>query len=269
MTTAPSNARPSGPTVFSQLPRPPLDDRPVQKRIGVVLLATDHTTERDIARICSGLPIGVYANRIDYANPTTPENLARMQPRLRDGVAGILPDETLDAVYYSCTSASVTIGDDTVAAAIQEAKPGVPVVTPPLAARAAFDALHARRISILTPYLRETSEPMAAYFSGHGFEVLNLDYFGLADDREMARITLDAVIEAACASLHPEAEALFVSCTALRAAEVVERIEARTGRPVITSNQAGIWMTLRLAGIADRLRGHGRVFDCDPAPGTA
>ena len=58
------------------------DDRPVPRRIGLVLLATDHTTERDFARICRPDEAGVYANRIAYENPTTPENLHRMQPRL-------------------------------------------------------------------------------------------------------------------------------------------------------------------------------------------
>ncbi|MFD2815894.1 hypothetical protein ACFSYD_18385 [Paracoccus aerius] len=36
----------------------------------------------------------------------------------------ILPDEPLDAVVYSCTSASVVIGDDRVRAAVRAGKPG-------------------------------------------------------------------------------------------------------------------------------------------------
>ncbi|MFQ6024223.1 MAG: hypothetical protein ACE5NW_16015 [Acidiferrobacterales bacterium] len=56
-----------------------LDARPVRRRIGFVLLATDHTTARDFARICPREEVGVYAARIAYENPTTPENLVRMQ----------------------------------------------------------------------------------------------------------------------------------------------------------------------------------------------
>ena len=37
--------------------------------------------------------IGVYVARIPYANPTTPDNLRKMQPSLTAGAALILPDE--------------------------------------------------------------------------------------------------------------------------------------------------------------------------------
>ncbi len=48
----------------------------------------------------------------------------------------------------------------------------------------------------------------------------------------------------------PSAEALFVSCTALRAAAAVPAMEAALGRPVVTSNQATAWQCLRLCGDA-------------------
>ena len=88
------------------------DADPVARRIGLVVLATDHTTEPDFARMVAGPRLGVYVARIAYANPTTPENLAAMQPDLARGAALLLPDERLDAICYSCTSASVVIGDD-------------------------------------------------------------------------------------------------------------------------------------------------------------
>lgn len=77
------------------------DDRPIAKRIGLVILATDHTTEPDFQRLVASPKIGLYTARIPYANPTTPENLRRMQPGLTVGAGLILPDEDLDAICYS------------------------------------------------------------------------------------------------------------------------------------------------------------------------
>ena len=57
--------------------RPALDARPLEKRIGLIILATDHTTEPDFRRMVASDRIGVYVARIPYANPTTPENLAQ------------------------------------------------------------------------------------------------------------------------------------------------------------------------------------------------
>jgi maleate isomerase len=247
---------------------PTLDARPVPRRIGLVVLATDHTSERDFARMIPYEAAGVYVARVAYANPTTPENLRAMQPLLTAAAALILPDEPLDALCFSCTSASVVIGDDAVAAALQAAKPKVPVVTPPAAARAGLEALGARRISLLTPYTRETTAPMAEYFAGHGLELASVTCLGFDDDRRMARIRPDALVAAAVAATAPDAEALFVSCTALRAAEVAADIEAAIGRPVVTSNQASVWRCLRHCGIDRPREGHGRLLHL-PAEGGA
>lgn len=224
------------------------DDRPIAKRVGLVILATDHTTEPDFQRMVASDNIGLYTARIPYANPTTPENLRLMQPELISGAGLILPDEDLDAICYSCTSASVVIGDDEIEAAIKTAKPGVPVITPPLAAVRGLHAFGARRISILTPYTVETSTPMLAYFTAKGFDIVRFTCFGLEDDREMARVTPASLVAAASEAMAPDCDALFISCTALRAAIAAPQIEAAIGKPVITSNLATAWATLRLCG---------------------
>lgn len=225
-----------------------LDGRAVAKRVGLVVLATDHTSERDFRRMVEGDGIGVYVARVAYANPTTPENLRRMQPRLAEAAGLILPGEDLDAICYSCTSASVVMGDEEVERAISAGKPGVPVITPPVAVRRALGVLDARRISVLTPYTEETGRPMATYFRRHGFDVAGFTCLGLDDDREMARISPASLVDAAREATQDDAEALFISCTALRSAEAVPEIERAIGRPVVTSNLATAWLALGLCG---------------------
>ncbi|TIL78551.1 MAG: ectoine utilization protein EutA [Mesorhizobium sp.] len=240
--------------------RPALDARPLAKRVGLIILATDHTSEPDFHRMVASEWIGVYVARIPYKNPTTPENLRRMQPELEAAAALILPDEPLDAVCYSCTSASVVIGDAEIEAAIRAARPGVAVVTPPMASVRGLKALGAKRISILTPYTVETSRPMAAYFAGRGFEIVSFTCLGFEDDREMARIPPAALVELAVKATDAEADALFVSCTALRSALAVAGMERAIGRPVVTSNQATAWTCLRLCGDAAPRPEFGRLM---------
>lgn len=227
---------------------PRLDDRPLAKRIGLIILATDHTTEVDFQRMVASERIGVYATRIPYVNPVTPENLRAMQPSLTSGAALILPDEPLDVVMYSCTSASVVIGDAEVKAAVKAAKPTAAVVTPTAAAVAGLKAFGAKRISVLTPYTLETSRPMADYFQALGFAIARFTCLGLTDDREMARISPAEIVAFAKEATAPDSEALFISCTAVRAAGVAAEIEAAIGKPVVTSNLATAWACLRLCG---------------------
>lgn len=235
--------------IASRAPR--LDPRPVPLRIGLVALATDHTTEVDFARILSPYGVGVYVNRVEYANPVTPERLRAMEPGLAEAAALILPGEELDAVVYGCTSASVVIGEDAVQAAIQRGKPGVPVVTPVAATLEGLRAMGARRISVLTPYTVETSVPMAALFEAEGFEIDRFTCLNLSDDREMARIATDELVSLGAEACAPGSDALFISCTAVRAAGVIGQIEAAAGCPVLSSNYAAAWRVLRLLGVND------------------
>ncbi|HEV7250260.1 MAG TPA: ectoine utilization protein EutA [Shinella sp.] len=227
-----------------------LDDRPAGKRIGLIALATDHTVEADFRRLVARDDIAVHVTRVSYANPTTPENLRAMQPHLTAAASLILPDETLDAIVYGCTSASVIIGEPEIATAIGAGKPGVPVITPAGAAVAALRALQADRIAILTPYVRRTAEPMHAFFTAQGFQVDRLACLGMEDDRDMARLPHAEIVRLAIETVQPETQALFIACTALRAAECVPEIEKQTGLPVVTSNLAAAWASLRLCGVA-------------------
>lgn len=236
------------------------DASPVPTRIGLIALATDHTSELDFARICDPEEVGVYVARINYENPTTPENLKLTGPKLTEAAGLILPDEHLDVVAYGCTAASVVLGDETVANYIQQAKPGSKCVTPTSAAFAAFEALGVNKVSVLTPYSPLVTEELTTYFSRNGLDVVNWNCFGLDDDRKMARVSRSSIIASAVETINDTAEALFISCTALRAAVCVDEIERITGKPVVTSNQAVVWRSLRLAGIDRKIPGYGRLF---------
>ena len=87
--------------------------------------------------------------------------------------------------------------------------------------------------------------------------------FDKRDDREAARITVDSIAEGiATLARGARLDAVFVSCTSLRLAENVAAIEAEVGIPVTSSDHALAWHSLRLAGVADAVRGAGRLFEC-------
>src|SRR5258708_35456725 len=82
-----------------------------------------------------------------------------------------------------------------------------------------------------------------------------------ANDHEVARIdrpSLRAAVERL--AQNPDVDAVFVSCTSLRIAELIPELEGRIGKPVISSNFAMAWHALRLAGVEDREPHLGRLF---------
>ncbi|WP_306120107.1 MULTISPECIES: aspartate/glutamate racemase family protein [unclassified Roseitalea] len=237
-------------------------DRDATPRLGLIVLASDLTTEPDFATMLAPSGAVIHVTRVRNANPVTPANLRAMAGRLTEAAALLIEGVPLRAIYYSCTSASVLIGEAEVVANIQAARPGTPVVTPSGAARHALAALGAGRVAILTPYTVETTEPMAHHFAANGFEVTACQCLGIEDDRDMAHVTGETIVDAARAVDTPETEAIFISCTALPAVGVIAAIEEATGKPVVTSNQAGAWAMTRLGGLSGfRPAGFGRLFD--------
>lgn len=252
------------PLAVEAVPAPPLAAAE-PPRLGLIALATDLTFERDAARLLPPDEAALHATRIAFENPTTPERLRATAPRLGEAAALLAPGARLRAIAYACTSASVAIGVAEVAAAIGRGRPGVPVVTPVSAALQAFAALGVGRIALLTPYLARTAEPMAAFFEDAGVSVARAVCFGMEDDRAMARLDPDGLARAVAALDARGAEAVFVACTALPALGVAARVEAETGRPVVTANGATLWAMRRLAGLDGAPRGFGRL-QAEPLP---
>ena len=228
-------------------------------RIGLIALATDYNSETDLRRM---LPAGVelFTNRALNANPVTVENLRAMSGDITRAAAGILPGQGVDVMIYGCTSGAVAIGEDRLEALIHEAQPGIPCTNPVAAVEAALRASGTQRISILTPYTRSVNDLLAAEFRERGFEILNIDGFGLDRDIDMTGLPVAVIEEAARQIRHPDAEALFISCTAIRAAQAVEALERDLDIPVVTSNQALVWHSLRLMENGSPVTGFGRLF---------
>ena len=241
-----------------------LDAGPGVHRIGLVVLATDHATERDFMNMRPGDDVAVYTSRVRNLNPCTVENLQTMAPLLTEAASLVLPGSRLDVMAYSCTSASVVIGHDAVAERIHAARPGIPCVTPLSAAYAGFERMGVTRIAVLTPYIDEVNAMIARHIEGHGMEIAGFTSFQIADDVQMAGLPPEAIYQAALEADRSDAQAMFISCTAIRACDVVERLERTLGKPVVTSIQAMFWQSLRHAGYSRPIEGYGRLLRLSP-----
>lgn len=225
------------------------------RRFGLVALATDLTIEGDAATL---MPPGtrLHVTRIAFDNPTTEANLRRLGPRLREAVDLLVPEVALEGLAFGCTSASAILGAEIEALAQARA----PLTTPAGAALRGLRAMGIGKVALMTPYLAATTDLVGDYFAAGGIEVLRRSSMGHADDRDMAMLGAAEITEMALASNHPEAEALFLSCTALPALPLIETLEAALGKPVISANQALFWAMLDAAQLP--VSGPGRLFRC-------
>lgn len=231
--------------------------------LGLIVLASDFTIEHEWRAIMGGLPgVALYQSRIPNDPQITPETLRAMEPRIAAATDVLLPGATLDVVAYGCTSASMAIGEERVFERIREARPGVKCTTPITAAFAAFRALGAKRIGVLTPYRADVNRIVADYIRARGFDVPVFGSFSEQNDGVVSRITPASVRRGVDTILtHAQVDAVFVSCTSVRLVEAARAIEAEIGIPITSSNHAMAWHTLRLAGITDAMPQWGKLFE--------
>jgi len=229
-------------------------------RIGLLALSTDLTIERDFQSICHSLPINLFVNRIHNENPLTKENLLKMYDQLESITEKILPGEKINTVAYGCTSGTIAIGEDKVKEKIQLAKPGCHVTTPITSAIKAFNKMNVKKIAVFTPYPESVNKTISEYLIKKNINVTSFSTFNLDLDVDFARVDPKYLSEILTKLNINDADALFVSCTALPALEILDEVEKKINKPVFSSNQTLIWDTIRSAGYKSSVEGYGKLL---------
>lgn len=228
-------------------------------KIGYILLATEQTVEDDVYQL-KPPGVGVHFTRVPIPDDITVETLSEMTESLAQAARLLLPDGSLDVVCYACTSGSVVIGEEKVLAELSRGAPTAKTTCLITSVIRALNALSAKRIVIATPYIKEINDIEADYLREQGFDVVSIHGLNLRPDSDMIRVTPAYWLEFAAGIDQTDADVIFISCSAVRSIDIIDELEQRLGKPVITSNQAMIWDTLRLAGINDHIQGYGQLL---------
>jgi len=240
---------------------PRFDDGPAKARIGLLTFETDIVLERDFEMMLPpGGEIAFYTARLANADEVTADNLVALTAGLGDAARRVGRGSRLDVVAFGCTSATILVGIDEITRRVQAGRPGVTVVTPISAVLKAMRRLGMARTALLTPYGHELHNTLVQYLREQGVIVSASATYDLLTDEAMGRVSPAALLEDAARLDLREADGIFISCTSLRAAEIAEALEARVGRPVVTSTQAFVWDAFRSAGYAKPISGFGRLL---------
>ena len=229
-------------------------------RVGLIALATDFRIEKDFMSIIKDQSIDFFVNRIHCYFPLTSENLKKMSNSITEISDDILPNEKLDCVVYGCTSGTIASGYSSIKKKINLAKPEAKVTTPSTAAINALKKLGLKKISIFTPYLKALNDEVVDYFKKENFEITTNSYFDISNDLDIGKVDENYLYETLSEMDLGEAEALFISCTALPALSIIDKLEKKLNKIVLSSNQVLIWDTLQSIGKRDRIEGFGRLF---------
>ena len=227
-------------------------------RIGILVPSSNTITEAEFNALKPD-GISVHAARMFITHPTV-ENLAKMNEDT-EREAKLIATAKPSVVAFACTTGSLLEGTGWDARLIEriEKITGVPTTTTSTSVIRAFKELGIQKVSVATPYNEELNRREADFFEKSGVKVLKIqgrDLGGL-----MAEISLDEVKDLARAVNRPDADAVFLSCTNLKALPVLDSLEKEFGKYVFSSNIATFWDVMRMLKIKEPVQGRGKLLE--------
>lgn len=230
-------------------------------RIGLVTLASDFMIEKDFINVINGKKIDFFVNRIKCYNPLTSKNLIKMSKEVTNVTKDILPNQKIDCVAYGCTSGTIAAGFKSIEKKIKKAKPSTKVVTPSTAAIKALKKMKIKKISLFTPYPKKLNDEVRDFFKRKNFTITSNSYFNIKSDIDIGKVDPDYLFKVLTKMDHKNADALFVSCTALPILSILDKLEKKIKKIVLSSNQTLIWDALEKIGKNNSIKGFGKLFN--------
>ena len=230
-------------------------------RIGLITLGSDFRIEKDFNNVIYEKNIDLFVNRIHCHNPLSNKTLVKMAEDITNVTKEILPGQKLDCVAYGCTSGTVAAGYETIKSKVNLAKPDAKVTTPITSAIKAIRTLDIKKISIFTPYTKIINNSVVDYFKKKKIIINSLTYLDLASDLDIGKVDQHYLFEVLSKINLEDSDALFVSCTALPVLSIIDKLEKKLNKIVLSSNQTLIWEALNLIGNKEPVRGYGKIFE--------
>lgn len=234
-------------------------------RIGIIIPSSNTTCEPELQKIA---PEGVSVHAARVFNPEVKNEaekeaaileMNREIERAAREVASVEPS----VIVYGCTTGSFLKGPgyDQEVEHMITSRTGIPALTTTTAVVEAIKALGLKKIAMATPYTSGTAAKERDFFEKGipGLNVVKEKNLELISNLARGRLLPFTAYQAAREVVTPEVDGVFISCTNWRTIEIIDMLEKDLGKPVVTSNQASLWLALKKMGMTG-IPGYGRLF---------
>lgn len=231
-------------------------------RLGLIYIASSIVMDAEWAAMAAP-GLSIHTTRVRLPKVTL-EGIDQMMnaPELEQS-ARLVGSAPIDVLCFGGTSASFVYGtayDKALIGRMEGWAPGVKATTASTASLAALKEVKAGPVALATPYVEAIHQRAINFLESNGHQVLNSGHLGIDEDWALAEVPLEKVFDHVVACDHPDATAIFISCTNFRSAGVIEALETALGKPVISAVQASFWHCLEVAGIDGARPGYGQLF---------
>ena len=224
-------------------------------RIGILVPFTNTNLEADMAMLC---PEGVsmhYARMGGYDLDEIPDEnqMASMGSSDLSEPLRLLAGVKPEVILYGCTSATLTHGpefDSQLSRNILN-NWNIPTVTAAGSLVYALNFLNITKVGFSSPYVETINMQAIEFLQKSGIQTVSSAHVDEAlDNYGQGNLTPQQVCDLAARANSDQAQAIVLSCTDMRAVEVISQLEAELHKPVITSNQALLFNALKHLDIA-------------------
>ncbi len=227
-------------------------------RIGVIVPSSNTTTEAEFNAL-KPEGVSVHAARMLLTHGTI-DQLARMAEDT-ERAAELVATTRPSIIAFACTTGSLFGGpgwDEQLIRRIEKIAK-VQATTTATAVLRAFKELGITKVAVGTPYNDELNQVEVDFFEASGIKVVDIKGLDLTVE-EMHQIPLEKYVALAHDVDKPDADAVFLSCTNLKAVPIIDQLETELGKYVFSSNVATFWDIMRRLGIKGSIPGRGKLL---------
>jgi maleate isomerase len=241
--------------------------------IGMIVPSSNLTMETELPRMLAARERDYPDDRFVFHSArarmqhVTPEQLRAMNAQA-ERAASELADARPDLVATACLVAIMAQGpgyhctaEATISAALRAEGSDAPVVSSAGALLSGIAALGARKVAIITPYVKPLTELVVEYLEDAGVEVVDALSLEVPDNLAVARLDPADLREHWRKLSLADADALVLSaCVQMPSLPAIQAVEDEAGLPVLSAATATAHRILDELGLEPRVPGAGRLL---------
>lgn len=195
------------------------------------------------------------------------EELAAMDAQ-SDRCALELSDARVDVLGYACLVAIMSMGlgyhresEKRLTQVTVDNDAAAQVVTSAGALVDALKVMGAKKVTVVTPYMKPLTELVVDYIRNEGFEVIDYIALEIADNIQVAAHDPANLPDIVSKLNYQDADVVVLSaCVQMRSLPVVPKVEALTGKPVISASIATTYSMLKALDLEPIVPGAGALL---------
>lgn len=241
-------------------------------RIGQIVPSSNITMETEIPAMLTARQL-IRPERFTFhssrmrMNTVSKEELAAMDGQ-SDRCALELSDARVDVLGYACLVAIMSLGlgyhrssQERLEGVTRDNGAPTPVVSSAGALVDGLKVLGARKIVVLAPYMKPLTKLVTDYIAHEGFDVLDVMALEIPNNLDVARHDQAALPGLIQGMRFADADVIVLSaCVQMPSLSVVAKVEALTGKPVLTAAVATTYAMLKALGLEAIAPGAGALL---------